>query len=137
MVSSIQIMTSNVGNFPSNISSVSIVSLSHPQMLFIIPSSTSAALAVDDKPMASSSSLQELLYLSPPSLHLHPSLIEWIHIRMSSMYLAPSISLMLDLAITSSSLSSHQSITILAMAQVDLRPIGPPTLCRKKRFAKL
>ena len=137
LASVILISKSKVGNHPSNMSSVSIVSLNHPHTLFIMSLRTLVVFCNSVKPIPCSSSFQTSLYCNTPLVTLQPSLMALNHIRMSSMYLAPASTFKFILSMTSRSWSSHQSIVSLAMQQVLLSPIGPPTCCRKNFWAKL
>ena len=96
-----------------------------------MPSSTSMVFCRPVIPLDLSSSLQSVQNLSLSSLHLHPSMTSANHTLMSSMYLTCSSVVMLLLATRDMNFSSHQSMMILAIAHVDLKPIGPPFFCRK------
>ena len=123
---STHISKSSVGSLPRNMSSVSMVSTNHPQMLFISSSMIFDVFCSGVIFATLSSCLHLLLNIKIPSTSLHPSLIAWHHTLMSSMYLALSTTFTPAVSMTSTSLSSHQHITSLATQQVDLKPIGPP-----------
>ena len=127
-----QIFRSNVGSLPPGKSSPdSIVRTKKSQMEFIMFFMISTVFCKPVIPFLLSSVLHAVENLRLPSVHLQPSLTEYIHSLMSSMYLAFCSSVRLFLAMRESSFSSHHSITILAMQQVDLSPMGPPVCCKK------
>ena len=80
----IQISRSRVGNTPLNMSSVSIVRVSQPQIPFMTSCSISVVFCKDDIPACFSSCLHFVLNLSSPSTILHPSLTACNHTLISS-----------------------------------------------------
>ena len=127
---STHISKSSVGSLPLNMSSVSMVSTNHPQMLFISSSRILVVFCRGDIFASLSSCLHLLLNIRTPSTNLQPSLIAWHHILMSSIYLAPSSIFKPAFSMTSTSLSYHQHIISLATQQIDLKTIGPPLAWR-------
>ena len=128
--SMIQMLRSKVGNLPPKSSTDSIVKFNQSQIEFIISFMISIVFCSPVMPASLSSFLQSEQNCSLPSCHLHPNLMLYSHSLMSSMYLAFSSTVRLLEEIKDISSSSHQSIMILARAQVERNPMGPPFFWR-------
>ena len=127
LLSSTLIIMSKVGNQLPSPSPTSVVNLRKVKMSWRLPSITALVISTGDLFLSSIAHL--LVYISSPSTHLHPLLMACRNMRPSSIYLQYPSMVMLFVTMASFQHLSQAHITNLAMAQVPLKPMGPPFLC--------